>query len=46
MLKAKGGPLVDEDGHLTNRQIDKAKTLNAFLRESSTPPVFNISDGL
>ena len=34
------GPLLDEVGHLTNRDIDKAETLNAFFAS-----IFNTDDG-
>ncbi|GAB0188707.1 mitochondrial enolase superfamily member 1 [Grus japonensis] len=35
------GLLLDENGHLTNRDIDKAETFNAFFAS-----VFNTDDGL
>ena len=35
------GPLLDEHGHLTNRDIDKAEMFNAFFAL-----VFNTDDGL
>ncbi|GAB0206495.1 mitochondrial enolase superfamily member 1 [Grus japonensis] len=34
------GPLLDEVGHLTNRDVDKAEMFNAFFAS-----VFNTSDG-
>ncbi|KAK4810905.1 hypothetical protein QYF61_013313 [Mycteria americana] len=34
------GPLLDEVSHLTNRDVDKAETLNAFFSS-----VFNTSYG-
>ena len=35
------GPILDEDGHLTNRDTDKAERCNAFFTS-----IFNTSDGL
>jgi len=35
------GLLLDKDGHLTNRDADKAETFNAFFA-----PVFNTDAGL
>ena len=35
------GPLLDEVGHLTNRNVDKAEIFNAFFAS-----VFNTDDGL
>ena len=35
------GPLLDEHGHLTNRDIDKAEMFNTFFTS-----VFNTDDGL